>query len=121
MLEWWKQTSWFIKAATGVLAFLTATGAAAKTWVEFDFFVPASQRFVLAQVESVQSPIRDLQIDIAQGKRDQAADSLTKWGIELNKTNDPTTKRLIQGQVDELQSTIDKLNSQIQTLRILRR
>ena len=121
MLDWWKQTSWFIKAATGVLAFLTATGAAAKTWIEFDFFVPASRQWVVAQVDDTRAPLRDLQIDIAQGKRDQAADSLTKWGIELNKTQDPTTKRLIQGQVDELQSTIDKLNSQIQTLRILKR
>lgn len=60
--------------------------------------------------------IRDLQLETAEGKRDSASDSIIKWTVELRKSNDETTKSMIQGQIDQLLMTKRRLNDQIETL-----
>lgn len=60
--------------------------------------------------------IRDLQLETAEGKRDSASDSIIKWTVELRKSNDETTKSMIQGQIDQLLMTKRRLNEQIDTL-----
>lgn len=64
--------------------------------------------------------IRDLQIEQAEGKRDQADDSLLKWRVELGKASDAQTVQLIAKQITTLETMKSKLVNQIQTLNAVR-
>ena len=120
MFDWWKQLHFGIKAGTALFALIGASGAAAKTWIDFNLFVPASRQWVSAEIDTTKTTVQDVQIEIAEGKREQTKDSLAKWGVELARAANDQTKSLIQRQINELQATIDRLNSQITTLKQLR-
>lgn len=68
-----------------------------------------------AQSES-RKVIRDLQVEQAEGKRDQADEALFKWKVELNKAADDQTRQLIFERLRELENTKRKLGDQIETL-----
>lgn len=69
----------------------------------------------LAQ-QSFQRTARDIQIDIAEGKRSQAQEAIAKWTLELQRSRDAQSTQLIQTQIRELQNTSDRLGQQIRTL-----
>lgn len=60
--------------------------------------------------------IRDLQIEQAEGKRDQAAELIFKWQVELGKAPDDQAKALISDRLRDLERTKRRLDAQIETL-----
>lgn len=73
----------------------------------------------LAQAES-QRVIRDLQVEQAEGKRDQTEESMFKWSRELEKATDEQAKQLIRERIRDLANTKSRLESQIRTLNEVR-
>lgn len=88
---------------------------------------PASRSYaqdVIASIEGrVQSAeqkgyaaIRDLQIELAEGKREQADRELFQWTMELSRINDDQAKVLIQDHIRKMNATRDRLTDQINSL-----
>ena len=64
--------------------------------------------------------LRDLQIEQAEGKRDAVKNDLAKWAVELNKTQDPQTRQLIEKTINEQNATYERLQEQLRSLNKLR-
>lgn len=115
------------KIAGVVVAITGAIVGVATAWPLIEPYMAAHRAYVRAvamgltdSYQAAQSDsrrvIRDLQIEQAEGKRDSATDAIVKWTIEIRKSNDETTKSMIQGQIDQLLMTKRRLNEQIDTL-----
>ena len=113
-----------ITSITVTASCITAVAAAAPT---VEPFVPAHRAYVryeteeftsklkLAQTE-VQRTLMNIQKEQADGKKEAAENDLFKARLELGKATDDQTKQFIGEQVHKLESTIRKLDSQIDTL-----
>lgn len=84
-----------------------------------DYTMLASDKTNAAQSDS-RKIIRDLQVESAEGKRDQTEDSILKWKIELAKASDVQTIQMISKQISTLENTKSKLVNQIDTLNAVR-
>lgn len=58
-----------------------------------------------------------IQLEQAEGKSEAVDNDLFKAGLELKKAADDATREYIQQHINQLNSTKDKLKSQIETLR----
>jgi hypothetical protein len=74
----------------------------------------------VAEAQSIRNLQRDVQIDLANGKLEQTKNEIAKWQLEGLKTQDPTTKQLVNEHVHALDSIKRSLEDQINTLRDLR-
>jgi hypothetical protein len=129
--KWVGQLHWSITYMLPVFLLLSAMGTAAATWDRFGWWKPASVQYVDGRAENIiqlaqnaakenQSILRDLQVEAAEGKRDATSNDIAKWQLELSKAHDDTGKSLIQQQINTLNATKQKLESQIGTLNRLR-
>lgn len=133
---WAKKRIKTIVWAVGI--FTTLCGgiiAADKTWPIVEPKLPVGGEYVrqVAQLEAqaVKNELlpvlqdmlksqRDSQVETAEGKLDAAVQNKKKWNLELSKTQDPTTRDMIDKDISDLDRTIKKLNDQIDTLNKLR-
>lgn len=105
---------------TGVALVFTSVGAISKNWdvVEPNFL--ATRGFVRYAQQSQTSILRDLQIESAEGKRSQAANSVANWRLEKLKTHDPVTQGLIDQQIVNQEAEVERLSDQLRTLNRLK-
>jgi hypothetical protein len=138
-----------IKAATAVLVFFGAIYPAVKgidwlneatdTWQlathPFVYYqigvldkkvgvVDAKVGAVDAKVGSIgsenQGILRDVQIDIANGKLTASNNNIAKWQFELGKATTPLEKQLIAKSLQDEQDTKSRLESQLKTLKTVK-
>lgn len=124
-----KRNPW--KFITGAVVFLAGLPGA---WAGANFLepaLPAHRGYVRDQTEEVKKEIkttedttvgilRDLQIETAEGKRDNAANAIAKFQLDLDSEKAPQRKLEIGETLRGLQNTKDKLDAQIKTLNRLR-
>ncbi len=115
------------KFAGIVVAITAAIVGVATAWPLLEPWVAAHRGYVrevssaiefklnLAQIKGY-AAIRDIQIEQAEGKRDQVEDSIFKWNIEMEKAPDLQSKSLIADRIRDLQNIKRKLDSQLDTL-----
>jgi hypothetical protein len=84
---------------------------------------PISQ--TLAEVKQIlaiqNSQAIQLAVDLANSKIDDNYDKIQAWKLELNKTADPASKNIIEGRISELTRTVAQLQSQLETLKAVKR
>lgn len=114
--QWIAQTHWAIKFALPVLLFIGAMGSAAATWDKFGWWKPASIQYV----DEKTNPIRDLQIENAEGKRDATEENIFKWTDRMKEATDPDRIREYRDRIRELEIVKRKQDDQIKTLNRLR-
>lgn len=115
-LQWVGQAHWAVKYLTPFLLFFSATGAAYSQWDRFGFWKPASVRYV----DDKTAPIRDLQIETAEGKRDAARNKAYEWQDKMESTTDQEKKVLYRDRMREQIDSQHRLDDQIRTLRRIR-
>lgn len=125
--EIWSHLLRLGKIAGVVGAITAAIIGVATAWPLIEPYVAAHRGYVrhvaaeigdkneLAQHQN-RKVIRDLQIEQADGKRDQIEEAIFKWEIELAKITDEQARFLINSRIRELQNTKSKLENQIETL-----
>ena len=69
-----------------------------------------------AAVVQVERVLHHIQLDQDNGKAEATDNDLFKAGLELKKASDDSTREYIQGQINKLQATKHRLDSQIDTL-----
>lgn len=114
-----------IAGSIGAVVFLfTSAGAISKNWDVVESNWVATRGYVRTHVLLAQAPqtliTRDLQIDINEGKRSNAANDLAKWKLERSKTKDPITIELIDKQITEREGEVERLNEQRRVLNRLK-
>lgn len=110
--ERWKKIAWVAGA-------IIAMGGVAKVWTDYDLWYPASVQHVRERIADRISPIspilRDLQLELAEGKLASVNDLLLKWQRELATTTG--AKELIAQHIHQLEDQRSQLQLQIKTLR----
>lgn len=117
-VEWWKTTSWAVKVVFP-FSLIVSAGAAVKTWLDYDFWRPASVQYVNTETKILKPTLRDIQIEMAQGKIEQTDELLFKWNKELLEGRGD--KALIKSRIKELEATKEQLKEQISTLKALKK
>jgi len=124
-----KRNPWkFITAALALLAGIPGYVAGANY---LEPAVPAQRYWVRNHVEEETTKLkltedttlkvlRDLQIETAEGKRDNAANARAKFELDYAHEKNDERKLEIGKTIRSLQGTEDKLNQQIKTLNKLR-
>lgn len=105
---------------TGVALVFTSVGAISKNWEAVEPNFLATRGFVRYAQQSQTSILRDLQIESAEGKRSQAANSVANWRLEKLKTHDPVTQGLIDQQITNQEAEVERLSDQLRTLNRLK-
>lgn len=121
-----------VTALTGIVIGLTGSvGGIKATWPILRLGLPAIIFYVDSTLEDARgefkntqtttlSVLRDLQIETAEGKRDNAATAIDKFQLDLNKAKDDSERLSINKSIRDQQNTKDKLDAQIKTLNKLR-
>ena len=73
----------------------------------------SAEKVTTAEVKRV---LHHIQLDQANGKSEATDNDLFKAGLELKKATDDQTREYIQEQINKLQATKHKIDSQIETL-----
>lgn len=132
--RWNKQPPHIKKLLLWCSALTIITGAIVSTDKAAPIVEPywfAHRLYVRNSVESVRSEfkatengntiiLRDVQIEQAEGKRDAVKNDLAKWAVELTKTQDPTTRQLIEKTISEQTATYERLQEQLRSLLKMR-
>ncbi len=124
-----KRNPW--KFITGALALLAGIPSYIAGANSIEPATPALRYWVRAHVDNetfklklaedkTLEVLRDLQIETAEGKRDNAANARAKFELDYAHEKNDDRKLEIGKTIRSLQSTEDKLNSQIKTLNKLR-
>lgn len=92
--------------------------AAHRGYVRF-IAMEATGKYQADQLES-RRVVRDIQVEQADGKREQTEEAIFKWQLELAKAPDEQARQLISNRIRELQNTKAKLINQIDTLNKVR-
>jgi hypothetical protein len=119
------------KAVTSTAALVagvaTAITAVPPAWSALGLPEFASKSFVDGRIEpfkiaegDTQNILRELQIEVAEGKKERADDSISSWRLQLDRAGDAESRSIIERQIQELQDTKAKLDEQIKTLRSLK-
>jgi len=116
-VAWWKTTSWSVKIVFPFTVIISV-GAAIKTWVDYDLWRPASIQFVKGETKVLKPTLRDIQIELAQGKLEQTEELLFKWNKELLENRGDLS--LIRSRIKELENTKTQLKEQLLTLKGLK-
>lgn len=111
---------WSVLYVTPFLLFFTATGAAYSQWDKFGWWKPASVRYVNDKVTPIDRRTLDLQVEVAEGKRDMTRENIFKWTDKMEETNDPQRKSDYRSRVRELEIIERKQTDQINTLNRIR-
>lgn len=118
--QWLSELHWGIKTALPVFLLIGAMGSAAATWDKFGWWKPASVRYVDDKVTPIDRRTLDLQVEVAEGKRDMTRENIFKWTDKMEETSDPQRKSDYRGRVRELEIIERKQTEQINTLNRLR-
>ena len=131
--RWRRMPPWGkVGVVTGVVVGLSGsvTGVRA-AWPVVKMWMPAPIVYVDGSIEEAEgrirmaqqtntSILRDLQLETAEGKKESAAQNKAKWQVERSKIQDPATLGLIDQQLNELDKTISRINSQIRVIEKLK-
>jgi septal ring factor EnvC (AmiA/AmiB activator) len=105
----------------------TAITAVPPAWSALGLPEIASKSFVDGRIEPVkvaesdtQSILRELQIEVAEGKKERTEDSISRWQLQHDRAEDTEGRSIIERQLQELQDTKTRLDDQIKTLRSLK-
>ncbi len=117
-----------ITSTAGLIAAIAAAiTAVPPAWSALGLPEFASKTFVDARIEPIkvaqadtQKILRDLQIDVAEGKKERTDDSIANWKLQLGRATDAQDRSMIERHLQELEDTRTKLEDQIKTLRSLR-
>lgn len=97
-------------------SFVVGLGAAIKTWIDYDLWQPASVQYVKTETKPIKPAIRDIQIELNEGKLEQIDELIFKWGREMkNKKNGDL--ELIRGRIQELERNKENYKRNIEDLR----
>lgn len=120
-------TKFILGGAPAIGAFLGAFAsapAAFEAWDTAGFPTPAMRAFVRGEMLPVQKTqaqttqqVKDLQLDIALGKRENYDNEKAKWQLEMNKATDDGTRALAIQQIQKIDRTNDAINEQIRAIR----
>ena len=114
----------FAAVVASVVAVFAGVGTISSNWDSVESGIPAHRGYVREHVRVAQAPqqmiYRDIQLEINDGKRTNAASDLAKWKLEKLKTKDPVTLELIDKQIGEKEREIDGLVDQRKTLNKLK-
>ena len=108
---WWYASRWYARDQ--------ATTKAAEVKEAEDARIEALRQSALQAVQRNYAATRDTQLELAEGKRDQAVENIAKWNLELAKAvkaNDQTSQDMANRIINSLTTLRDKLNAQINTL-----
>lgn len=118
---------WLIPAGSVVIAAVSNISTLANAYEAWDaagFPTVAMRNYVRERVQPVQvtlgqttQQVKDLQLDIALGKRESYDNEKAKWQLELNKAQDDTTRSLALQQIERINRTNEAINEQIKALR----
>lgn len=138
----WSRLPWpiryalpWVTAATAFIVLVINLDKASPIWDRWQF---ASHEWVVHKVDKAKDDIkkdiennsrdlkntidgtnyilRDMQIEQAQGKLDANNDAMTKWKVELGKTQDEQTRSMIEGTIRDLNLRVRALNAQLNDL-----
>lgn len=104
---------------SAVLFFSFVTGAAA-AWPHVEPWLAAHRGYVRFVVNENKEVLRDVQLDLANQKRESVEDSKSKWQLELSKAATEQARDLIQQRLRELERIHERLNSQIRSIEAVK-
>jgi len=116
--------------APAMAAFLGAIASAPAAYEALDNMgvnLPAFRAYVRGEVSPLKSALalseqrtKDVQYDVAMGKRENYDNEKAKWQLELSKATDDGTRALIVQQIQKLDRNNDALTDQMRALRGVR-
>lgn len=115
--KWWEETSWGQKVLWPGM-FITGLAAILNFWIAWDLPIPASIQFVNGKIKTEVHPVkpvlRDIQIELAEGKLAQIEELIFKWNKELVENRGDSG--LLRTRIHELERTKKALEQQLVTL-----
>lgn len=108
------------KTAAGLIALLGGLPAAYAGAALLEPLVPAHRGFVRDQTQIAQGAVlpvmRDMQTDVAEGKRDAYKRDKRDLTRELRTVTDPAYRERIQRDIEDADAAIDRLTNQIRSI-----